>query len=179
MNQKLSSILRVAAYAVLLLVVCVLQCSLGVRVTVFGAHIDLLPLILSATGVLLGPGAGLACGLAVGVLYDASGATIEGLYPLYYMICGMAAGYFGAHVRRHETIGVMLCSACMITLLSLLRYVFYFQFVSDTSILIFARDMAIQALLAIVLSPFVLMAVRRISGKRRHRSDRISTDPQT
>lgn len=178
MNQKVSDTLRTALCVLLLLAAYLLQSGLGLRLAVFGVHIDLLPLIVAAAGVLMGSGTGLVCGLAAGILYDVSGAGVEGIYPMYYMVWGIASGFAGSYYRGRETRAVMLCAVCMITALSLLRYLFYFQFVNDTGILIFARDMLARALLAVVLSPLALALVRRISGRRRHKPDRISTSPQ-
>ena len=166
MNQKLSVGLRTALCIVLLALAYVVQTSLGLRISIFGVHIDLLPLIVAAAGIVMGPGAGLACGLAAGVLYDVSGAGIEGMYPLYYMICGIACGFFRGQFRGREIRGTMLCSVCTITLLAVLRYLFDFQF-GSTGILAFARDMVLQALLAVVFSPLVLVVVRAVSGRKK------------
>lgn len=176
-NRVLSAILRTVLCVLLLVIVSIFQASLGLRLSLFGMHIDLLPLIVAASGVVMGPSTGLVCGLAAGILYDASGTSVEGLYPMYYMVCGIASGMYGEHYQRHDVINVMLCSMGTITVLSLLRYLFYFQFVNDTSILIFARDIAARALLALILSPIVLLIVRKIKGKERHNPDQISTSP--
>lgn len=166
MNQKLSAGLRTALCILLLALAYVLQTSLGLRISLFGMHIDLLPLVVAAAGIVMGPGAGLACGLAAGVLYDVSGAGIEGMYPFYYMICGIVCGLFRGRFNGREIRGTMLCSVCIITVLAVLRYLFYFQF-GSTGILPFVRDMVLQALLAVVFSPLVLVIVRRISGKKK------------
>lgn len=175
MKHNLSACLRTVLCVLLLAAAYVLQASLGLRLSVFGVHIDLLPLIVSAAGMVMGSGMGLVCGLAAGILYDVSGTGVEGMYPLYYMIGGIACGFAGERFRGRETRGTMLCAVCMITILALLRYLFYFQF-GSTGILIFVRGMALQALLAVVLSPLVLFLVRKISGKKRRR---ISISPNT
>ena len=165
-RTNLPPALRVVLCMVLLLVAYVLQRTLGVRLTIFGVHIDLLPLIVAAAAVLMGSGAGFVCGFAAGLLYDASGMGIEGLYPLYYLICGIVCGRIGEYFHNRQIVGTMLCSAGMVLALAAIRYLFLFQF-SDMGILVFARSMAVQLLLAVVLSPAVLGVVRRVSGNRK------------
>lgn len=94
-QHNLHFAVRVVCCILLLTLAYVLQSSLGVRVSIFGVHIDILPLIVAAVGIVMGSGAGLACGLFAGLLYDVAGTGVEGLYPLYYMICGIACGQAG------------------------------------------------------------------------------------
>lgn len=164
MNKTWLTALRTALCIALLALAYVLQTSLGLYFSIWNAHIDLLPLLVAAAGIVLGPGAGLACGLAAGVLYDVSGVGVEGMYPLYYMLCGIACGELRA--RFGGVRGVMLCSACMVALLALLRYLFYFQFV-NVGVLPFARDMAVQLVLAVALSPLALALVRATGGRKK------------
>lgn len=175
MNQNLSASLRTAACVVLLMLAYVVQASLGLRVSILGIHIDLLPLIVAAAGITMGSGVGLVCGLAAGVLYDVSGGGVEGLYPLYYMICGIVCGELRERMHGYEAYGTMLCSVCSITILSVLRYLFYFQFVA-TGIWAFVRDMLLQAVLAAVLSPLVLAVVRIISGRKKPKAAMLPPD---
>ncbi|MCD8355157.1 MAG: rod shape-determining protein MreD [Clostridia bacterium] len=165
-QRNLSFVLRVALCIVLLVVAYVLQCSLGIRFSIFGVHIDLLPLIVAAVGVVMGSGAGFVCGFAAGLLYDVSASGIEGIYPLYYLICGILCGTAGERFRNRQIRGTMLCSASVILALAAIRYLFLFQF-SDMGILIFARNIAAQLLLAVVLSPIVLVVVRMVSGRKK------------
>ena len=135
-RTNLPPALRVVLCMVLLLVAYVLQRTLGVRLTIFGVHIDLLPLIVAAAAVLMGSGAGIVC------------------------------GRIGEYFHNRQIVGTMLCSAGMVLALAAIRYLFLFQF-SDMGILVFARSMAVQLLLAVVLSPAVLVVVRRVSGNRK------------
>ena len=61
---------------------------------------------------------------------------------------------------------VVLAIIALVLALAAIRYLFLFQF-SDMGILVFARSMAVQLLLAVVLSPAVLVVVRRVSGNRK------------
>ncbi|MDO4287309.1 MAG: hypothetical protein Q4C40_06245 [Eubacteriales bacterium] len=166
-QRNLSSILHTILCIVLLVLAFVLQSSLGVRFAVFGVHIDLLPLIVAAAGAVIGSGAGFVCGFAAGLLYDVSGgSSIEGLYPLYYMLCGILCGIAGEQNQNHPVRTGVLGSVCSILALAALRYLFYFQF-SDMGILNFIGDIVGQLLLAVILSPVVAVAVRRMSGRKK------------
>lgn len=90
-QHNLHFAVRVVCCILLLTLAYVLQSSLGVRVSIFGVHIDILPLIVAAVGIVMGSGAGLACGLFAGLLYDVAGTGVEGLYPLYYMFAALRA----------------------------------------------------------------------------------------
>lgn len=165
MKYNVPSAVRIALCVVLLVIAYVLQTTLGLRIAVFGAHIDLLPLIVAAAALQMGPAAGMVCGLAAGILYDTTGLGAEGLYPLYYMICGIACGLVRGRLCRMERRGTMLCAVGMIALLAALRYLFYFQF-GDISLLTFLRNVIVQAALAAVFSVPVLAVVRRIAGRK-------------
>ena len=67
-QHNLHFAVRVVCCILLLTLAYVLQSSLGVRISIFGVHIDILPLIVAAVGIVMGSGAGLACGLFAGLL---------------------------------------------------------------------------------------------------------------
>lgn len=165
-QRNLSSVLHTILCIVLLVLAFVLQSSLGVRFAVFGVHIDLLPLIVAAAGAVMGSGAGFVCGFAAGLLYDISGSSMEGLYPLYYMVCGILCGVAGEQHQNHPVRTGVLGSVCSILVLAVVRYLFYFQF-SDMGILNFIGDIVGQLLLAVILSPVVVLVVRRMSGRKK------------
>ena len=163
-QHNLHFAVRVVCCILLLTLAYVLQSSLGVRVSIFGVHRDILPLIVAAVGIVMGSGAGLACGLFAGLLYDVAGTGVEGLYPLYYMICGIACGQTGMHrFRNHALGGAMLCTAGMI---AALRYLFSFQFDSISVWLLIARTV-LQIILALIFSPIVLRVIRAVSGQNK------------
>ncbi|MDO4174367.1 MAG: rod shape-determining protein MreD [Eubacteriales bacterium] len=166
-QHNLSSVWHTLLCIVLLVLAFVLQSSLGVRIAFFGVHIDLLPLIVAAAGVVLGAGPGFVCGFAAGLLYDVSGSSsIEGLYPLYYLLCGILCGVAGEQWKDHPVRTGMLGAVCSILALAVLRYLFDFQF-SDMGILNFIRDIIGQLLLAVILSPIVVWIVRKLSGRKK------------
>ena len=92
---------------------------------------------------------------------------MEGLYPLYYMICGIACGQTGMHrFRNHALGGAMLCTAGMIAALAAIRYLFSFQFDSISVWLLIARTV-LQIILALIFSPIVLRVIRAVSGQNK------------
>ena len=164
MNRTVSSVLRVVACAVVLVLCFVLESSLSIRISLFGAHFDLLPPLIAAISVCLGCPAGLVCGALGGMLHDASGTSVEGLMPLYYMLWGIAGGMVGERYRVRQLNTIVLLSVGMTVLLSLIRYLFYFQFVTESGLLVFVKGMILQAVLTAVLCPLVYWAVRHITG---------------
>lgn len=167
--------LRTVLCAVLLAAAYVLQTSLGLRISIFGAHIDLLPPLLAAVGVVMGSGAGMVCGLVTGVLYDISGSGVDGIYPLYYMIWGIGCGFAGERYRTRELRCTAVCAVGMLLVVALLRYLFQFQFYG-ADILLFARGLLLRAALAAVCSPVMLWIVRRIGGRKRRRDSALRSE---
>lgn len=166
--MKQNHFLRTVLCVALLAAAYVLQTSLGLHVSVFGTHIDLIPPLLAASGVVLGSGTGMVCGLAAGILYDISGSSVEGVYPLYYMVWGIACGFAGERYRTRELRCTLLCAVGMMAVIALLRYLFQLQFYG-ADILLFARITLLQAALAAVCSPILLWIVRRIGGRKHGR----------
>jgi rod shape-determining protein MreD len=167
MKHKLHFAVRVVCCMLLLALAYIVQSSLGVRISIFSVHIDVLPIIIAAVGIVMGSGAGLACGLFAGLLYDVAGTGAEGLYPLYYLICGIACGQLGINrFRNHPLLGTMLGVAGMIAALAAIRYLFSFQFGDMNTWLLIIRT-GLQIVLALILSPIVLRIVRAISGQNK------------
>lgn len=165
MKHKLHFAVRVVCCMLLLALAYIVQSSLGVRISIFSVHIDVLPIIIAAVGIVMGSGAGLACGLFAGLLYDVAGTGAEGLYPMYYLICGIACGQLGLNrFRNHPLLGTMLGVAGMIAALAAIRYLFSFQFGDMNTWLLIIRT-GLQIILAMILSPIVLRIVRAISGQ--------------
>lgn len=157
--KRLTPVLHTGLTAGLVLLVYVVQVSLRLRVGAF-AVIDLLPPLVVAAGCVLGSGAGMVCGLLAGLLHDVSGAGIEGIYPLYFMLCGILCGYLSEHHPRARMRIALLCAACTVGIISVLRYLFYFQFVTQTGIAIFALHIARRMVVCMLLCPIAILLVR-------------------
>lgn len=158
--QKLMTVLRVVLCVLLLFVAYLLESSLGARVSVLGVHVDVMPLIVAGAGGMLGAGAGMVCGLAAGMLYDLGGLTVQGLYPLYYMLWGIAAGIYGERHPERKFNQMLIIGTLMIAALAGLRYLFYLQFITDSGFVFFAQGIVAQILVNVVLSPLVFLLVR-------------------
>ena len=156
--------MRTAGCIVLLLAAYLLQTGLGVRLSVFHTHIDVLPLIVAAAAVFMGPHVGMICGLAAGILYDASGVHIEGLYPLYYMLGGIACGECSLRFCAHKWLCTVGGAAGMLVVLTLLRYVFSFQ-PEQAGILCVVQALAVQLVFLLLLSVPVAGLVRKLCAK--------------
>lgn len=172
--KQSSRALRILLCAVLMVLCFVAESSVGIRVSVFGAHIDFLPPIIAASALFLGCPAGLVCGVLAGALYDVSGVGVEGLYPIYYMIGGIACGLYGESQgwRRRPLRTTVIFAVCMPTALSIVRYLFYFQFVTESGLPFVLRGLAIQAALTALVTLPVYWLVSHISGARTRRSRR-------
>ena len=175
MKQNAFGGLRTVLCVVVLLAAYVCQTSLGLRVSIFGAHIDLLPPLLAAVGVVMGSGAGMVCGLVVGLLYDISGSGIDGVYPLYYMIWGIACGFYGERCRTHALRCTLVCAVGMTAAIALLRYLFALQF-DGADLVLFARGLLPKLALMAVCTPLVQWLVNRIAGSKRHRNAPLRTE---
>ncbi|MDO5547575.1 MAG: rod shape-determining protein MreD [Eubacteriales bacterium] len=158
--------LRILLCAVIMVLCFVVESSLGIRISVFGAHFDFLPPLVAASALCLGCPAGLVCGTLAGLLYDVSGAGIQGLYPIYYMIFGIFCGLMGEsrHTQTHRLRRTILLALGMPMLLSVIRYLFYFQFISETGLPFVLQCLALQAILTVVLCLPVYWLITRISG---------------
>ena len=162
-NDRKSVGLRTVICIALLVVAYLLQTTFAIQI--FGTHIDILPLIVAASAVLMGSPVGMICGLIAGILYDASGIRIEGIYPIYYMICGIVCGYMGDKFRGREWLCTTGCSVGIVISLNVLRYVFYFQF-EQAGMFPFLCDVFVQAIVAAVCSIPVFWLVRKIYIKK-------------
>ncbi|MGN1031233.1 MAG: hypothetical protein ACI4PQ_06480 [Butyricicoccaceae bacterium] len=166
MKNKLSFFLRMAACGVLIAVCFLLQSS--IHLTVWGVHIDLLPAIAVCAGVVMGPPAGLVAGMLVGIAYDVSGASVEGLYPIYYMLCGVTGGVVGRYFLGRTLSTSALISLCSVGVLSILRYLFYFHFdTASTSYIYYIKGITAQVLLVTLLVPVAYLLIRVIAGAGR------------
>ncbi len=157
--RRLTPMLHTGLTAALVLLAYIVQVSLRLRADAF-AVIDLLPPLVVAAGCVLGSGAGMVCGLLAGLLHDVSGAGIEGVYPLYFMLCGILSGYLSEHHPRARIRMALLCVACTASVLPAIRYLFYYQFVTQTGITVFALDIARRMAVCMLLCPVAIGIVR-------------------
>jgi rod shape-determining protein MreD len=74
------------------LVVCLTQIAAVSQITLFGAHADLVPLVVAMCGLLLGSLPGAVIGFACGFFVDCALFQTMGLSSLVYLTVGYGAG---------------------------------------------------------------------------------------
>ncbi|MCW3039767.1 MAG: hypothetical protein JWM31_1672 [Solirubrobacterales bacterium] len=78
--------------AIMGLVVCITQIAAVSQITLFGAHADLVPLVVAMSGLLLGSLPGAVFGFACGFFVDCALFQTMGLSSLVYLTVGYGAG---------------------------------------------------------------------------------------
>ena len=91
------------------------------------------------------------------------------------MIGGIACGLYGESQgwRRHPLRTAVIAAVCMPAALSIVRYLFYFQFVTESSLTAVLHSLLIQAALTALITLPVYWLVVRISGARRSRREQM------
>lgn len=166
MTRQQSEALRVLGCAAVMILFYIVESSLGRFISVFGTHFDFLPPMVAATAILFGCPAGMVCGVLAGFLYDVSGAQLEGLYPLYFMLCGIVCGMIRDWYRIHRIALTAIFSVGMTLILSIVRYLFYFQFTVNTGVLYYIKGMVLQSILTAVICPLAFWIVRCIAESK-------------
>ena len=80
MQRELISIPKMLLYALVTVLVYVIQTSVFGAHPLFGYHVDLLPAAVTAAALLDGPVEGAVVGLLAGVLYDVGLVGMDGIY---------------------------------------------------------------------------------------------------
>lgn len=165
MQREHLNFVKIGAYLLLLLVYYLLETSVGLRVSILGIHPDVLPVAVAAAALLDGPAEGAIVGFAAGVLYDVALVSVQGLYPAFYMLFGVAAGFVSRRfLRKIWPSAVLLTAAAMITVGGL-RYVFYLLLMKQASFLLSFQALCAEVLLTAALSPLVFFPYRRLSRR--------------
>lgn len=176
MKQKLCRASKIIFCMLLMVIACVFQTAFGAKMDVWGRHIDFLPMLTAAAGMTMGGTGGLACGLTAGVLYDVCGNTIEGIYPLYFMIWGIACSSISTRVDRHRGLWTAVCSLGMTAIWFLIRYLFYFQFETNASVWTIAKDALVCCIVTLIFAPLLYHLFAWITRKDRQPQIHASPD---
>ena len=102
-----------------------LQSSLFGAWSIRGYHLDLLPAFVAAAALLDGPVEGVIMGVVVGLLYDLGFTGIDGLYPIFFMLFGMAAGAMSRLTLSRNYVSMLMLNAVEMVVIDLLRYFCY------------------------------------------------------
>lgn len=164
MQRERPPVLKIVLYILFLILVYVLETA-NMPLSVFGFHIDLLPCIPAAVALMEGPLLGGLLGLLTGVLYDVGFVGVDGLFPIYYMLFGIAAGALSMRFLRRMFPSMLLLNTCGMLIISLFRYGFTVLLAGGTSFPLAFQSMCGEILVTVALSPIVYLPVRAIARR--------------
>lgn len=169
MQREHISIPKLIAYVLFSVIIFALQTGTFGGMRIFGSAVDLLPALVTAAALLGGPADVAVVGLTVGICYDLSFTGVDGLYPLFFLLFGYAAGKLCQRLLTRNYISMLILTAFECVLLGLLRYLFSLMH-AGASFLIVLRQLAVGTVLTCLFCFIVYLPLRRLSGKSRKRS---------
>lgn len=162
MQRERVSIPKMLAYLLFLLVFYALQSSVFSTFNFQGFHFDLLPCFVAAVSLFDGPVEGAIMGLAVGIFYDLGFIGIDGLYPIYYLLYGIAAGELSRLILPENYISMLLLTTSETLLMGALRCFFYLVPRKGATMLLVMQQVAGNMLLTAMFCFVVYIPMRRI-----------------
>ena len=166
MQREHTTGVKILTYTLFLLVCYLLETATGLcRLQLFGVRIDVLCCIPAAVALMEDPAVGAAVGLMTGLLYDVSGAGIEGLYPRYFMLFGALAGAVGGRYLRRIWPSHLLLTAGGMLVLRGLQFMLAALIGTGYPVLPFLKAMYGEILAAVVLSPLIYLPALRIARR--------------
>lgn len=165
MQRKEVQGIKILIYIVLLIILYALETASGLPQRFFGVRIDILPCVVMSAALLDGPMEGIILGFIAGILYDVGFTNAEGILPLYYMICGGAAGLLSLYYLRRIWPAQVMLSAGTMLLLGAARYGFSWIMQKPLPLLRYAQTLCGEILFAALLSPLIYWIVRAISRR--------------
>ena len=169
MQRELISIPKMLLYALVTILVYVIQTTVFGAHPLFGYHVDLLPAAVAAAALLSSPAEGAVLGVIVGVLYDIGTVGIDGLMPIFFFAFGYGAGALSRLTLRRNYLSMLMLTAGEMLTIGLLRYLFSLM-QAGARFLPVLRQIVGGTLLACVFCFIVYLPLRRLSGKSRKRS---------
>ena len=160
-------VLKTICYLLFLVLVYVIETA-NMPLALFGFRIDLLPCIPAAIALMEGPFFGGMFGLLTGILYDVGFVGVDGLFPIYYMLFGIAAGAVSMRFLRRMFPSMLLLSTCGMLLIGMLRFGFSVMLFSGAPFPLAFQSMCGEILVSVVLSPVIFLPVRA-SARRIYR----------
>ncbi len=161
---SVSDIVKCIVYAVLGLLLVVLQISFFSRVKPFGAVPDVLISAVFCVAMFENERYGAIFGLAVGFVAEAAGGVGLTLLPLVYMLVGFVCGLVASEYYRRSVLLFLIFDACalLVRMFTTLLYVAFTWSIVDISVII-PRVLVPEALSTLVISPIPALAVMLIS----------------
>lgn len=165
MQQETLSLPKLMLYLLYLLLFYALQSSLFGTWAVRGFHLDLLPCFAVAAGLLDGPAEGAVVGIGVGILYDLGMNGIDGVYPIFFLLCGVLAGVLCQLTLSRNYASMLLLTAAEMLVLGLGRYFFFLLPQQGASFALVLQQVLGGTLLACVLCFAVYLPLRAINRR--------------
>lgn len=160
MQREQQPTAQIVCYLLVLLAVYLLNTVLPMEL--FGFRLDLILCVPAAVALMEGPYLGLILGFAAGVCYDMAFTGVEGLYPIYFMIFGVAAGLFADRFLRRIFASMLLLTVTAVLGLAGLRLIGFFIFQERFSLVLYVQQVCGEALVTAVLSPVVYFPIRQL-----------------
>ena len=157
-------VLKTICYLLFLVLVYVIETA-NMPLALFGFRIDLLPCIPAAIALMEGPFFGGMFGLLTRILYDVGFVGVDGLFPIYYMLFGIAAGAVSMRFLRRMFPSMLLLSTCGMLLIGMLRFGFSVMLFSGAPFPLAFQSMCGEILVSVVLSPVIYLPVRTIARR--------------
>lgn len=152
---------QLACYLLILLAAYLVSTTTA-PLRVLGYRVDLICCVPAAIALMDGPYMGMAFGIAAGVAYDMALTGVEGLYPIYFMVFGVAAGLFANRFLRRIFPSMLLLTVASVLCLSALRLLGFFIFQQRFDLLLYLQRVCGQAMLTAALSPLVYLPVHAV-----------------
>lgn len=152
---------QVVCYAVILLAAYLVSTTTA-PLRILGYRVDLIGCVPAAIALMDGPYMGMAFGIAAGIAYDMALTGIEGLYPIYFMLFGVAAGLFSQRFLRRIFPSMLLLTVASALGLAVLRLLGFFILQQRFDLLLYLQRVCGQAMLTSVLSPLIYAPVHII-----------------
>ena len=152
MQRELISIPKMLLYALVTILVYVIQTTVFGAHPLFGYHVDLLPAAVTAAALLDGPVEGAVVGLL----------AMDGIYPIWFMLYGLLGGLISRTALAGGFLSMVLMNAFEMLLLGMLRY--FVQLMREgASFLLVLHQTVGGTLVACMLCFIVYLPMRRIS----------------
>lgn len=157
--------LKIILYIAVFILLFVLESANGMPVRVMGYRVDILPFAVASVALLDGPVEGASMGLFAGVLYDVAYRTADGLYPVFYLLVGLAAGLLGHRFLRRIYPSALVLGTASMLLLGLWRLAVAVLMRQTGDPLLFLQSVCGQTLVAAALSCIAYLPVRAVSRR--------------
>jgi len=145
---------QLVCYGLILLAAYLVSTS-STPLRILDYRVDLLICVPAAVALMDGPYMGMAFGVATGIAYDMAMTGVEGLYPIYFMVFGVAAGLFARRFLRRIFPSMLLLTVACVVCLAAFRLLGMFILQLHFDLLLYLQRVCGEAMLTAVLSPLV------------------------